>query len=187
MGTGGVLEIVDETTQKSKSGNAFTSGWREASPWHKKLIDKMLSSKMHLIATMRSETEYVMEDDGKGHKVPKKIGLAPVQRKGMEFEFDIVGDIDTDHNFVVSKTRCDVLDGKLFKKPGADLAKIITDWLSDGVEIDQVQLDIDSLKAELQIGNILWEQLREKAGNDNHKILNGLKAIKSKKEGTTNA
>lgn len=181
MGTGGVLEIVDETTLKSKSGNAFTSGWREASPLHKKLIDKMLSSKLHLIATMRSETEYVLEDDGKGHKVPKKIGLAPVQRKGMEYEFDIVGDIDIDHNFVISKSRCDAIDGKVFKKPGKDLAMLIIDWLTDGIEINQTELDIKSLKAELDLSETIFSQISAKYNGDPEKILKALEYIKTQK------
>jgi hypothetical protein len=181
MGTGGVLEIVDEITLKSKSGNAFTSGWREASPLHKKLIDKMLSSKLHLIATMRSETEYILEDDGKGRKIPKKVGLAPVQRKGMEYEFDIVGDIDTEHNFVVSKSRCEVIDGKVFNKPGKDLALLITQWLTDGVEIDQTELNIKSLKAELGLSELMFTQINEKYNNDPEKVLKALEYIKTQK------
>jgi hypothetical protein len=39
-------------------------------------------------------------------KTVKKLGMAPIQRQGMEYEFDIVADMDIDHNMIVSKSRC---------------------------------------------------------------------------------
>ena len=50
----------------------------------------------------------------------------------MEYEFDIVADMDLEHNFIVSKTRCRALDGAIINKPGVELAKTILDWLTDG-------------------------------------------------------
>jgi len=58
----------------------------------------MLQSSCHIIATMRSKTEYVIENKD-GRNQIKKIGMAPVQRQGMEYEFTIVGDLDVDHNW----------------------------------------------------------------------------------------
>lgn len=81
---------------------------------------------------MRTKTEYVIETvPGKG-QVPRKIGMAPIQRDGVEYEFDVIGDLSIDHEMVVSKTRCPELDGQVFKKPGADVALILSAWLSDG-------------------------------------------------------
>ncbi|MFA5573069.1 MAG: ATP-binding protein, partial [Candidatus Bathyarchaeia archaeon] len=150
-GTGGILDIVDTATAKSRSGNAFTTGWREATPIHNDLIDTILSAKLHLIATMRSKTEYVLEDDGKGGKRPRKVGMAPVQRDGMEYEFDIVGDMDQQHNFIISKTRCEALDGAVINKPGVELAAQIMEWLSDGEKVDPVQTEINRLRKELKM------------------------------------
>jgi hypothetical protein len=72
----------------------------------------------------------VLEEDDKGRKVPRKIGLAPVQRDGLEYEFDVVGDIDTEHKLIVSKSRCPAVDGKVIHKPGAPFAAQLREWLA---------------------------------------------------------
>jgi hypothetical protein len=130
-GIGGALEMVDNATARSRSGNSYAA-WREVTPVHNALVDAMLQSTCHVVATMRAKTEYVLEDDGKGKKTPRKIGLAPVQRDGMEYEFDIVGDMDFENRLIVSKTRCKALRGQVVSLPGPDFAKIILDWVSDG-------------------------------------------------------
>ena len=127
-GKDGALEQVD---QASSRGNKFTA-WRDVTPQHNRLIDAIVGSRCHIFATMRSKTEYIVEDDGKGKKVPRKVGMAPIQRDGMEYEFDVVGDLDENHVLKVTKTRCKDLDGKYITKPGKDLADALTDWLSDG-------------------------------------------------------
>jgi hypothetical protein len=129
-GKDGLLEYVDMLTEKSRSKNAYTSGWREATPLHNRLIDTILASKLHIIACMRSKTEMVMQDDPRtGKKSPVKIGMQPVQREGMEYEFDVIGDMTMEHKLIVSKSRCRDIDGKIFEKPGADFAAILSEWL----------------------------------------------------------
>jgi hypothetical protein len=133
-GKDGILEFVDEEKRKSRSGNAFTEGWGKATPKHNALIEAMLSCKMHLIVTMRTKMEYVIEEDPNTHKkTPRKIGLQPIQRDGLEYEFDVVGDLNQDNDFHITKTRCDQLNGKVITKPGKQLAEILKAWLADGV------------------------------------------------------
>ena len=127
MGTGGTLDAVTEAKRRSR--NEFTA-WRDPSKQHTELIESILHSRMHVIATMRSKTEYVMEEY-QGKKVPRKIGMAPVQRDGMEYEFDVVGDMQ-EGTLVISKTRCSALAGKSFHHPGAVLADTLRGWLGDG-------------------------------------------------------
>ncbi len=132
MGKDGALEQVDKAKAKSNSGgNSFTA-WRDVTPMHNRLVDAMLGSKMHVIATMRAKTEYVIVENEKGKKEPRKIGMAPIQRDGMEYEFDAFCDMDLDHNLIVGKTRCDTIDGRVFQKPGEELAVILINWLTDG-------------------------------------------------------
>lgn len=130
IGKDGALEMVDSAKARNQ-GNSF-AGWRDVTPLHNKMIDTMLSCKIHLIVTMRSKTEWVIEENEKGKKAPRKIGLQPVQRDGLEYEMDIVGDLDQENRYVISKTRCSQLAGKVFYKPGDDLGEIIKAWLSDG-------------------------------------------------------
>ena len=132
-GKDGALEMVDRV-QAAGNKNSYTA-WRNVTPVHNALIDAMLNSKCHVIATMRAKTEYVLEPDIKGRQVPRKIGLAPVQREGMDFEFDVVGTLDDQHNLLISKTRCAALDGKTIEKPGKEFADTLKAWLSDGTPI----------------------------------------------------
>jgi len=78
---------------------------------------------------MRTKTEYVVEQNERGKQVPRKVGTAPVQRDGVEYEFDIVADMDLDNNFIVSKTRCSELTGVVISKPAKEVAEIILRWL----------------------------------------------------------
>ncbi len=81
---------------------------------------------------MRSKTSYamdeVMEDGRKRTKVVKQR-MAPIQRDGFEYEFDVFIDMDLDNNAIVTKTRCPALTGKVFPRPGADVAEILATWL----------------------------------------------------------
>lgn len=132
MGKDGILELHDKATAKQKTQNSFTA-WRDVTPIHNQLIDTILQSKLHIIVTMRSKTEYVQTEEN-GKKAIKKVGMAPVQRDGMEYEFDIVGDMDFDNNLIITKTRCRKLTGEVIKRPGEETAETIKEWLSDGVE-----------------------------------------------------
>jgi len=132
MGKDGALELVERS--KGKYGGNKWSAWADVTPIHRDLIETILSVDLHLIATMRSKTEWVVQTNDKGRAEPRKVGLAPIQREGMEYEFSVVAMLDTDHNFVVDKTRCPALDGKIFSKPGEDVANILLGWLTDGSE-----------------------------------------------------
>ena len=69
-------------------------------------------------------------DERTGKTSIRKVGMAPVQRDRVEYEFDVFLDMDVDNNAIVSKTRCPALTGRVFSKPGADIAKILGDWLT---------------------------------------------------------
>lgn len=138
-GKDGALEQVDKAAARSRAnGNSFAA-WREVTPMHNALVDAMLACRCHLFVTMRVKSEYVIEENSQGKKVPRKIGLAPIQRDGLEYEFDVVGDMDQDNVLVVSKTRCPELKRAVVKEPGEDFAKVLKDWLTDGAPVAQPQ------------------------------------------------
>ena len=85
---------------------------------------------------MRVKTEYVMEKNEKGKNAPLKVGLAPIQREGLEYEFDVVADIDPDHKMIVGKSRCKAFADAVIEKPKASDFKPLVDWLKDGVPIE---------------------------------------------------
>lgn len=128
-GKEGALEQVDKAQARSQSKNSFAA-WRDVTPAHNAMVDAILRCPCHVITTMRVKTEYVMEKDERtGRTTPRKVGLAPVQRDGMEYEFDVVGDIDIDHQLIVTKTRCPALTDAVMKKPGKELALTLKEWL----------------------------------------------------------
>lgn len=131
-GKDGALEQVDRAAAAMRTANTF-GAWRNVTPLHNQLVDSIVGAGCHVIATMRAKTEYVQEKDERtGRTSIKKVGLAAVQRDGMEYEFDLVGDVNLDHQVVFSKSRIPSLDGAVVTKPGADLAKKLLEWL-DGV------------------------------------------------------
>lgn len=131
-GEGGLLEKQNTITAKSKSGNSYAA-WREVTPDHNRFVEKMLQSNLHLIATMRSKMEYVQEKDDNGNSKVRKLGLKPVQREGMEYEFTVFLDIDDNHTAIASKDRTGLLDGKAFKIT-PQIGKDLMEWLDSGTE-----------------------------------------------------
>lgn len=135
-GVGGFLELVDEEMKRQKSkGNkpdSFTA-WKEIDPVYKRMIQAILSAPLHIICTLRAKTEYekVAADGGSKGRVTK-IGMAPEMRDHFQYEMDIEGMLDMEHNLVIGKTRCSALDGRVFNRPGADVAKILRTWLDTG-------------------------------------------------------
>jgi len=130
-GEGGMIQQAENAAKRSFGGNSF-AGWKEANPMESAMIEALLSYPGHVIVTMRVKTEYVITENERGKKEPQKIGMQPVQRSGIEYEFDIVGDMDTENNLVVSKTRCPDLAGRVINCPGTEFAQTILDWLNDG-------------------------------------------------------
>jgi len=128
-GSGGALDLKDK-----KGGNSFTA-WKDITPMHNAMIEAILHSPAHIIATMRSKTDYVLEMDDRGRSVPKKVGMAPIQRAGMEYEFDIYASLDADHFITVTKSRCPDVDAKVVPKPGAGFMEPVIRWLNEGSEI----------------------------------------------------
>ena len=130
MGKDGALEMVDRAATSSR--NSFTA-WKDVTPLHNGLVDAILRSRAHVIATLRTKTEYVIEANERGKLAPRKVGLGAVQRDGIEYEFDIVGVLDMDNNLQITKTRCRTLTpNETLPKPGKKFAETLIAWLSSG-------------------------------------------------------
>ncbi len=132
-GVNGVLEQVDQVTERSRTRNSFSEGWRTMTPIHNRLIQRMLGSSAHVIFTLRARVDWVVQENEKGRKEPVKVGLAPIQREGVDYEPDLFFDMTTpDNNLIVTKSRCDRLaPGEVIKRPGVELADVIIEWIED--------------------------------------------------------
>ena len=129
-GKGGILEFVDKAAKRS-GGGSF-SGWRDATPLHNQLVDAILGAKLHIICTLRSKVEHVIETVN-GRTQVRKVGLQPVQRDGLEYEFTVVGDVTQDHELIVTKTRAAWLKDAIIREAGEELGSKLAAWLSDGL------------------------------------------------------
>ncbi|MGE8328855.1 ATP-binding protein [Pseudomonas urmiensis] len=125
-GSGGCLESNEKLAHQKFKGNTWAA-WNETTPRHRKLTDKILTSPLHIICTMRSKTETVQ---GEGKKVIK-LGMKSEQRDGTDYEFTVVLDITHDgHAAIASKDRT-----KLFDQPeviSEDTGRRLLAWLNDG-------------------------------------------------------
>lgn len=127
-GPGGILDIHDRVAKAVR--NSFTA-WREVTPDHNRLVDAMLGSACHVIVTLRTKTAYEVVNEGGKTKVAK-IGLAPQQRDGLEYEFTVVFDLSIDgHVATATKDRTSLFDGNYFT-PNAGTGIKILQWLHSG-------------------------------------------------------
>lgn len=127
----GTLDMKDRVQKRSISKDGF-GAWREVTPVHNELVDTILRAPAHIIATMRTKTEYSVDKDENGKTKITRLGLKPQQREGVEYEFDVVGDMDVEHNLIVSKSRCSALADAVINRPGEHLAKTLDAWLNEG-------------------------------------------------------
>jgi hypothetical protein len=98
---------------------------------HNELIDRIIGAPMHVLVSLRAKTEWVLERDEKtGKTAPRKVGLAPVMRDGIEYEFDVCGEMDQENTLIITKSRCPKLTGGVFVKPGKEVADVLKDWLN---------------------------------------------------------
>ena len=129
--------IIDSLThawfsELELAGGRF-DGWAKVRPLERKLIDSMIGSKCHIIATMRTKTEWLIEENqknGKSSYSPKKVGTSPIQSSGIDFEFDVAGELDYTHILTISKSRCPAVTDKTFLNPGKELASSLKSWLA---------------------------------------------------------
>ena len=126
-GQGGILDLQSKVTEAKYKGNSYNA-WREVTPLQNRLVDAILASPCHIIATMRSKTEYLQSLNERGRTEIRKVGLAPVQREGIDYEFAVVFDLSAEHLASVSKDRTRLFDGNIFNIT-SDTGNVLRSWL----------------------------------------------------------
>jgi hypothetical protein len=145
VGEGGVLSVVDKA-----GNNSFTQGWKAGTPKHNSLIEAMVTSSLHIITTLRVKTEYVVEKNDRGKAEPRKIGLSPVQRDGLEYEFTVFMDISQEHTAHVTKDNTQLFDQQ-YLKPSKAMGEKLISWLNEGLDSEEefVNVTLPSLITEI--------------------------------------
>jgi len=124
-----VLDYKDKLDKRG--GNSFTN-WSEATRRFRGVLDAVLQSPIHVLVCLRSKMDHVLEKDEKsGRQVVKKVGMAPVMRDGVEYEFTVVLDLDMSHQAASSKDRTRLFDGRIFEITEAT-GRSLRDWLDGG-------------------------------------------------------
>lgn len=143
-------ELLD--FHSSLPGNSFTN-WSKVTPRQKALIDKILQSDCHIIATMRTKQDYVLnQKDNKW--IPEKVGLKAVQRDGVDYEFTLVFDIDIKHFATASKDRTGLFMGKPEFIISHTTGKRILEWCNEGINVEDVKTLIQNAKSVEELGRI---------------------------------
>lgn len=132
-GEGGLLSKKEALD--ARGGNSYTN-WSSVSKEHEQFKSALVNANIHLICTMRSKQDYVMLENDKGKMAPKKVGMAPIQRDGMEYEFTTVFDIGMDHVAATSKDRTGLFDG-LLEPISERTGKSLVDWLNSAKKSEQ--------------------------------------------------
>ena len=126
-GSGGILDI-----HGNMAGNSFTN-WSRLTPRHNDFIQTILQSPCHIIGTIRSKQDYVLQEKN-GKMVPEKVGMKGVTREGMDYEFTMVLDIDIKHHASASKDRTQLFTGKPEFTITEDIGMKISEWCQAGTD-----------------------------------------------------
>jgi hypothetical protein len=136
-GRGGLLEIVEN----AGTGTMGTfGGWKKGNPIEQDMLDALLNFSGHLIVTMRTKTDYLVD----GKKITK-VGTKVVQRESSDYELGLIIDMVEGTGTVV-KTRYEPLEGLSIHHPGEELGRQVLEQLGQGV--DPVEALLDELTAE---------------------------------------
>lgn len=160
-GRGGILDQKAKLDNSGK-GNSYTN-WNSLTPVQNELIERIMALPFHVIVSMRSKTEYILETNSNGKQVPRKVGLEPVQRDDTEFNFDIVAMMDADHSMSFVKDTSGLFEGKQLVKPGREFAEMLIPWLNDGTILPMTRSEFvaqcgeDFGMAENEVGKLLAE------------------------------
>ena len=147
--------IIDSITHEWESildihanmtGNSFTN-WSRLTPVHNNFVQTILQSPLHIIATIRTKQDYILQEKN-NRQVPEKVGLKAVTREGMDYEFTIVLDIDIKHHATASKDRTQLFIDKPEFTITSDTGKRILQWCN---QTDEVEIkEEENIKIQIQ-------------------------------------
>jgi len=147
-GTDGTLDQVEKA--KSKYGGNSFAGWKDGTPMQNDMVEALLAYPGHVVVTMRSQTEWVLQENDRGRKEPTMVGMRAEQRKGIEYEFGVAAEMDITNRLRFLKSRCPALHQKVLEKPDGfrDIAKPLLDWLNDGGQPIDTTAWVDAASAD---------------------------------------
>lgn len=166
FGTGGILDI-----HSSMVGNSFAN-WSKLTPRHNALINTIVKAPVHIIATFRSKTDYVIQQVN-GKSVPEKVGLKAIAREDSEYEFTVAFELNRNYVANVTKDRTGMFVNQPELRITEAIGAQIASWclLSDkkpGAEKEAIQActsmeQLDDLLADNpEVRDVLREEVNTK-------------------------
>ena len=130
-----VQQIVTESTNASKAKNSYFE-WRKGNTIVTNWLRNLLYFKGHIIFCMRSKMSYDHQKNSDGKISPQKIGLAPMMRDNIDFEFDILLDGNNEHFFTTTKCRYAPFSDRVIEKPSEKFGVELVNYLNSAPESD---------------------------------------------------
>lgn len=152
-GPGGILDIHSNMT-----GNSFTN-WSKVTPRHNELVQALLNVSAHVVATIRTKSDYVLSEKN-GKMVPEKVGLKGITKEGLDYEFTLVFDIDIKHMVTSSKDRTGIFSDKPPFSISEKTGQRISRWCSMEYTEDEILRKLDAAKTEEEVKQLFSESER---------------------------
>ena len=142
----GILE--EKTNLDRKGGNQYTN-WADPTKNFNSVIQSLVQSRIHVISCMRTKTDYVLQletnSKGKDVQTPKKVGLAPIMRDGIEYEFTTVFEVGMDHQCSTSKDRTGLFVDQTFLIT-EETGELIQKWIAGASPVSETEIANEFLK-----------------------------------------
>lgn len=126
-GKGGCLEIHQDL------GGQFAT-WAKVTPRHQAFVNAILTSKCHIITTIRRKQDYELVKNDKGKNEPQKVGMKEVTREGFEYELTCNLELINDkHLAKASKDRTGLFMGQPEFVITTETGHMIKKWCDEGI------------------------------------------------------
>ncbi len=139
-GPGGLLDQKSQMDARDPV-HGFLN-WDAIGRKQNRLIERIMASQLHIIATTRTKQAYTWETNEKGKSIPKKVGLAPIQRDGLEYEFLLVLYLDHARAWA-DKDNTGMFQGVEFQ-PVPETGGLLLEWLNRGIDAPLPKVEPDA-------------------------------------------
>lgn len=127
----GALALKEEIEATTRA-NSWTA-WREVTAQHSAFLAALQTYPGHVICTIRGKEKHEQTED----KKIRSLGILPVQRPGIEYEFDLGFHLYAPGRGVMVKSRAAALHGRGYDKPGLALAQDMLHWATRGNAMEE--------------------------------------------------
>lgn len=157
-GIGGILEIQTQLANSPKM-TPFMA-WAKVTPRHKALIDAILRSPAHIIVTLRTKTKWVIQEDG-GRSKPERVGLDPVQKDDIEYEFMASFLLDHEHHAYPVTDHTGLFEPMaIIDRPNEEMGSKLLAWLNSGVDPDRSAEYRSEMRQLIVQSGLSWDDYR---------------------------